>query len=187
MIGTTAPTTGWFARLEEGLIALLMALMTILTFAQVVARYVFNYSFVWTLELVTVLFAWLIFIGMSYGVRVGAHIGVDALVKVLGPRTARVTAGIAAALCLVYALIIAVGGWIYVEKMFSIGIEMQDLPIPQWVPRTIMPLGFALLAWRFAAVLWDVIRNRQTHLLGDETEDALKLRQDVSPTSTDRP
>ena len=186
MTGTTAPATGWFARLEEGLIALLLALMTIFTFAQVVARYIFNYSFVWTLELVTVLFAWLIFIGMSYGVRVGAHIGVDALVRTLGPRRARIVAGIAAALCLAYAVIIAVGGWIYVEKMFSIGILMQDLPVPQWIPRTIMPLGFALLAWRFAVVLWDVIRNKETHLLGDEAQDALKLRQDID-TTADRP
>ena len=182
MTGNDAPAAGWFARLEEGLIALLMALMTLFTFAQVVARYAFNYSFVWTLELVTVLFAWLIFIGMSYGVRVGAHIGVDAFIKLLGPRSGRVAAGIAAALCLAYALIIAFGGWVYVEKIFSIGIEMQDLPVPQWVPRIVMPLGFALLAWRFAVVLWDVIRNRQTHLLGDETEDALKLRQDADPT-----
>ncbi len=59
--------------------------MTCVTFAQVVARYVFNYSFVWALELVTYLFAWLIFLGMAYGVRVGAHIGVDALVKTLRP------------------------------------------------------------------------------------------------------
>ena len=41
----------WLERLEEGLIALLMAAMTLITFVQVVARYVFNYSFVWALEL----------------------------------------------------------------------------------------------------------------------------------------
>ena len=34
-------------RLEEGVIAFLLALMTLITFAQVIARYVFNYSFVW--------------------------------------------------------------------------------------------------------------------------------------------
>ncbi|HQU51089.1 MAG TPA: TRAP transporter small permease subunit, partial [Casimicrobiaceae bacterium] len=44
--------------------------MTVVTFVQVVARYVFNYSFVWALELTGVMFAWLIFVGMSYGVRV---------------------------------------------------------------------------------------------------------------------
>ena len=50
--------------LEEGLVAFLMAAMTIVTFMQVVARYVFNYSFVWALELTGVTFAWLIFAGM---------------------------------------------------------------------------------------------------------------------------
>src|SRR3546814_15764872 len=78
--------TVWLERLEEGLIALLLAAMTIITFGQVVARYVFNYSFVWALELSTYLFAALIFLAISYGVRVGAHIGVDALVTVL-PKT----------------------------------------------------------------------------------------------------
>ena len=73
----------WLEHIEEGLIVFLMAGMTLVTFMQVVVRYVFNYSFVWALELTGLMFAWLIFVGMSYGVRVGAHIGVDALVKAL--------------------------------------------------------------------------------------------------------
>lgn len=166
----------WFARLEEAALALLLAGMTMITFTQVIARYVFNYSFVWALELNTVLFAWLIFFGMAYGVRVGAHIGVDVLVKALGPRSARAVSVVAAALCLVYALIFAIGGWTYLQKMISIGIEMQDLPVPQWVPRLILPVGFGLLALRFAIVLFDVLRGRQVQLLGDEAEQALKLR-----------
>ena len=43
-------------RLEEGLLALLLASMTGISFVQVVARYVFNYSFTWALELTTYLF-----------------------------------------------------------------------------------------------------------------------------------
>ena len=101
----------WFGRLEEGLIGFLLAVMTLVSFSQVVARYVFNYSFVWALELVTFLFAWMIFLGMSYGVRVGSHIGVDALVKVLKPRTAQIVAAVAALLCIAYAVIVFIGGW----------------------------------------------------------------------------
>jgi len=165
----------WLEQLEEGLIAFLLAIMTLLAFAQVVARYVFNYSFVWALELITVLFAWLIFLGMSYGVRVGSHIGVDALVRTLKPRTARIVAAIGALLCIAYAVIIIVGGSVYVAKMYEIGIEMQDLPIPQWVPRIVLPLGFALLAFRFLQVLYRVATGRQTTLgLTDEAADALK-------------
>src|SRR3546814_17805294 len=68
-------------RLEEGFIALFLGGMVLITFSQVVARYVFNSGAVWALELTTYLFAWLVLIGASYGVKIGAHLGVDAFVK----------------------------------------------------------------------------------------------------------
>jgi C4-dicarboxylate transporter DctQ subunit len=168
----------WLEYLEEALIALLMAAMTLVTFMQVVARYVFNYSFVWALELTGVLFAWLIFIGMYYGVRVGAHIGVDVLVRSLGDRAARIVASVATVLCIVYALIVAWGGYQYVAKMHDVGILMQDMPVQQWIPRLVIPLGFALLAFRFAQVLWRLASGQEVHLLVDEAKDALKLKED---------
>ncbi|MGE5320283.1 MAG: TRAP transporter small permease [Hyphomicrobiaceae bacterium] len=166
----------WFERLEEGLIAFILAIMTIVTFVQVIARYIFNYSFVWALELVSFLFAWLIFLGMCYGVRVGSHIGVDALVKALGPRAARIVTAAATVLCIVYAGIVFVGSWRYVAKMYEIGTLAQDLPVPLWVPRLALPIGFGLLAIRFAQVLYRVIAGKEAHLLGDEAEEALKQR-----------
>lgn len=168
----------WLEHLEEGLITFLMAAMTLITFIQVIARYVFNYNFVWALELTGVMFAWLIFIGMSYGVRIGAHIGVDAAVKLLGSGAARVVSSIAAVLCIIYALIVTVGGYQYVHKMYDVGILMQDLPIQSWIPRAILPVGFALLAFRFSQVLWQLVSGKEVHLLGDEAEDALKLKED---------
>lgn len=168
----------WLDYFEEGLVIVLMAAMTMVTFMQVVARYVFNYSFVWALELTGVMFAWLIFVGMSYGVRVGAHIGVDVLVKALGPKAARTVGSVAAALCVAYALIVAWGGYQYVSKMYDVGILMQDIPIAQWIPRLVVPLGFALLAFRFAQVLWRLASGREAHLLGDEAQEALKLQEE---------
>ena len=140
-------------RVEEALIAFLLTVMTLVSFTQVVARYVFNYSFVWALELVTFLFAWLIFLGMSYGVRVGGHIGVDALVKSLSPGKARVAGIVATILGMVYAAIVFYGGWIYVAKMYDIGIMSEDIPIPQWVPRLVLPVGYGLLFVRFGQLL----------------------------------
>ncbi len=169
----------WFHRLEEGLIALLLAVMTLITFVQVVARYVFNYSFVWALELTTFLFAWLIFLGMAYGVRVGSHIGVDTLVKSLGPRAARAAGGAAAFLCLVYAVILFYGSWQYVAKMYEIGILAQDLPIPQWVPRLALLVGFGLLILRFAEALFRIATGRETRMqISDEAVDALKHKDE---------
>jgi C4-dicarboxylate transporter DctQ subunit len=168
----------WLERLEEGLIAFLLAAMTLITFMQVVARYAFNYSFVWALELTVFLFGGLIFLGLGYGVRVGAHIGVDALVKLLSPPRARVVALLATLLCLVYTVIVFIGGWIYISKIYQVGILAQDMPIPQWVPRLVLPIGFALLFLRFGQVLYRIVSGQEAALLGDEAEDALRHRSE---------
>lgn len=179
--------TSWFGRLEEHLVAILLAAMTLITFAQVIARYVFNYSFVWALELTTFLFGGIIFLGISYGIRVGAHIGVDALVKVLPRRIAHITTIVATVLCIVYSVIVLVGSWIYVERMIQIGILAQDLPIPQWIPRLVLPIGFALMLFRFTQVLITLVRGGDAHLLGDEAADALKYSAaDIDATDQDK-
>jgi C4-dicarboxylate transporter, DctQ subunit len=179
----------WLERLEEGLIAFLLAAMTIVTFAQVVARYVFNYSFVWALELTMVLFAWLIFLGIPYGVRVGSHIGVDSFVKLLGAKAGRVVGAIAAALGIVYSGILLVGSWNYVAKMHEVGILSDDLPIEQWIPRTILIFCFGLLGLRFGQVLYRILTGREVRLhLGDEAAEALKQQAEFEATGgSERP
>lgn len=168
----------WLEHIEESLIAFILAAMTLVTFGQVVARYVFNYSFVWALELSMFLFGALIFLGMSYGVRIGAHIGVDALIRVLPRKTAHILTIIGTILCIVYAGIIVYGSWIYVDKMYTIGILAQDIPIPQWIPRLVLPIGYLLLIWRLGEVLVGLITGKNTSLLGDEVADAMKYRSD---------
>ena len=179
--------TASLERLEEGLIAFLLAAMTLITFGQVIARYIFNFSFTWALELTGVLFAWLIFLGIPYGVRVGSHIGVDTLVKALGPKTARVLGGIAAALCIAYSVILLVGSWSYVATMYQIDITMQDLPIPQWAPRSILLVSFGLLTLRFSQLLYRIVTGRETRLhLGDEAAEALRHQAELGAEERSR-
>lgn len=175
--------TTWFGRLEEYVVAFLLAAMTLVTFAQVVARYVFNYSFVWAFELTTWLFGGMIFIGISYGIRVGAHIGVDALVNLMPRHVARMTTIMATILCMVYSIIVFIGAWNYVATMKMIGILAQDIPIQQWIPRLVLPIGFALMFFRFSQVLVLLLRGKDAHLLGDEAADALKYSADDADTT----
>jgi C4-dicarboxylate transporter DctQ subunit len=169
----------YLKRLDEWLIAILLAAMTLLTFSQVVMRYVFNSGFTWALELTTILFACMIFIGISYGVRVGAHIGVDALIKLFNPKLRRVVSIAAVLLCLLYAGMVIYGSWQYVMKMKMVGIELEDMAIPMWIVRAILPLGFALLVLRFLPVLYNLVRGKSDHLrLANEVAEALKLKQE---------
>jgi len=160
--------------LEEGLIALLFAAMTLVTFSQVVARYLFNTGVVWALELTVYLFAWLVLFGMSYGVKVHAHLGVDAFVKLFASRTQRIFGLLVVAAGLVYGAILLIGSWQYVWKLFKIGIESEDLPIPQWVPMAILPIGVALLMFRLVQVGVRIWRGEQQTLLADEAQHTIE-------------
>jgi C4-dicarboxylate transporter DctQ subunit len=159
---------------EEGAIAFLFAAMTLVTFSQVVARYVFNTGVVWALELTVYLFAWLVLFGMSYGVKVHAHLGIDAFVRLFPSRAQRVFGLLAVAAGLIYGAILLVGSWQYVGKLFRIGIESEDLPIPQWVPMAILPVGAALLMFRLLQVGLRIWRGEQTTLLADEAQHTIE-------------
>ncbi|MBY6152965.1 TRAP transporter small permease [Vannielia litorea] len=98
---------------EESFIALLLGLMTILTFVNVVLRYAFNSSLIWGQEVVLILFAWLVLFGIAYAFKITAHLGVDALTGMLPKKGQRVMALLAAAACLIYAILLMKGAWDY--------------------------------------------------------------------------
>ena len=89
-------------RSEEGLMAFFLATMTLLTALQVLLRYVFNTSLLWSLEATTYCFAWLVLVGMSYGVRTRSHIAVDLLVNRFEPGKRRLINLVAILICLSY-------------------------------------------------------------------------------------
>ena len=98
---------------EETAIAVLLAAMTLITFTNVILRYGFNTGLIWGLEAVTFLFAWLVLFGISYAVKVTAHLGVDAVLNLL-PKGGRRGLGIIAALvCIGYSALLLKGAWDY--------------------------------------------------------------------------
>lgn len=142
------------ARLEENLIAALLAIITIVAFAQVVARYGFNTGWGGALELQRILFAWLILFGMSYGIKIGSHLGVDALIRLFPPRAFRALAIFGAACVLLYAIILINAAWLkllgvdtstnwrqtgavgYWTFMFQRGTGLDDLRWPELLQST---------------------------------------------------
>lgn len=99
--------------LEESVIALILGLMTAITFANVIARYVFNSNILWALELTVFLFAWLVLIGASYAVKKGAHLGVDVFINYLPSAPRRIMALITVAVCIAFSLLMLKGAWDY--------------------------------------------------------------------------
>lgn len=99
--------------LEETLMAVILGAMTLITFVNVVVRYGFAGNILWALEVTVYLFAWLVLLGASYAVKKHAHLGIDILVAALPAGARKVVTMIAAALCIIYALILLRGAWDY--------------------------------------------------------------------------
>lgn len=149
-------------RLEEAFMVVALAFMTLLTVVQVVLRYGFGGGFVWSLEATTYAFAWLVLIGMSYGVRTGAHIAVDLLTSRLSPAAARVSAVIALVCGLAYCALMIYGSVQFVDRLMTLGNNARDIPLPRWVLTGIMPFAFGLLALRLLQAARAALSARAT-------------------------
>lgn len=183
--------------LEETFIAIVLALMTIITFCNVIARYVFNSNILWALELTVFLFAWLVLIGMSYCVKHSAHLGVDVLINIVSPATRKVLALLAVTACLAFCGLLLKGSWDYwfafmTERAF---LETNDVPlpdfmqflshwfnegeayekIPRFIPYFALPFGMALLTFRYLQAAYKIITGKSDRLIAShEAEEALE-------------
>lgn len=166
--------------LEEAVIATLLASMTLLVFLEVVLRFGFSTGFMWAQELTLHLSAWMVLFGVSYGIKVGSHIGVDALVKILPAGLRRVISSVAVIACLAYCGLFLKGSWVYLSKMHMIGIELEDMPIPKWIAHSILLIGMAMIALRLLQLLWDICTGKKDgfHLV-DEAKESMHLAEET--------
>jgi TRAP-type C4-dicarboxylate transport system permease small subunit len=82
------PARGIGDGILDGVAALLLAATVLLSFVQVLARYVLLMSTPWTEELARLFFVWAVFLGAAIGVKRNLHTRVDFLFVRLRPRVA---------------------------------------------------------------------------------------------------
>lgn len=187
-------------QIEETAIAICLGAMTLITFANVIARYVFNTNILWALEATVFLFAWLVLMGVSYGVKKQFHIGVDVIINLLSPGPRKVLAIISIGACLAFSVLLLIGSWDYWYPFATqrAWLETQDIPMPwflqflsdlmnegeayekmpRFIPYAALPLGMTLLTWRFLEIAWKVFRGEIDMVIAShEAEDAIYEEQ----------
>ena len=115
-------------RLAEWVMALLLAAMTLLVGVQIAGRFVFEYSIFWSDELARFLLIWISFLGMSVGLRRGAHPSIDSLVRMLPSRFGRPVLTVALLLTLVFFAVMVVYGGVLVLRTWpqrSVALELR--------------------------------------------------------------
>jgi C4-dicarboxylate transporter DctQ subunit len=165
---------------EEAIISLLLVVMTLLVFYEVILRFGFGTGISWGQEATLHLSAWFVLFGVSYGLKVGAHIGVDAFVRLFPPLGQRILTGIAVILCLVYCGLFIYGAWVYLDKMKLIGIPLEDIDVPTWIAHSILLIGLVFLTIRLFILLWQVAVGRATGFQKvSEAEESMHLAQEL--------
>ncbi len=171
-------------RFEEILISLLMAAAVTLIFVAVVhrfslgaaadlvgygrshdiawlqsgARSVFkainSIKLTWAQEVCIYLFVWMAKFGAAYGVRIGIHVGVDVLVERLKDPAKRIVTAIAMSGGIIFTAILVWIGTDFVYHVWLGGQTSPDLEIKMWIVYLAVPLGSALMCFRFIQALY---------------------------------
>ena len=171
-------------RFEEIVISVLMALAVALIFVAVVHRFTIGFAadtvswarandypelqatarsvfrsinsikLTWAQELCIYLFVWMAKFGAAYGVRIGIHVGVDILAQKLTGNAQRIMTTIAMAGGILFTAIIT---WIGTDFVYHVRLGGQtspDLEWPMWIIYLAVPLGSALMCFRFIQALY---------------------------------
>lgn len=186
-------------RLEEILIATLIAAATIVIFVAVAHRYTTDfvvthrgwpgalaaYAFLakihlsWAQELCIYMFVWMAKFGAAYGVRTGIHVGVDVLVLALSEKWRKFTILFGLLCGALFTGIIGTMGASFVIGLSSTDQTSPDLELPSWIVYLCIPLGSYLMCFRFLQVAYaywrtgDLPHHDHTHVEGIEVDTAV--------------
>ena len=130
-------------RLNRWVVIALMAVMAVLVFANVVSRYLLNYSMIWVEELTRYMMVWVGFIGSGLVLRFGAHVAVDVFQDLLPARAAQT---LRASIVVILATTFATMAWLgfrYVAFAWD-----QETPVLNWnfgIVYLAIPIGSLLM------------------------------------------
>lgn len=169
-------------RLEETLIATMLAGATLVIFAAVVQRYglgaladIFKWArasgydglaealkstflalntlrLTWAQELCIIMIVWMAKFGAAYGVRTGIHVGVDILVNNLTGRKQFWLILTSLAAGALFTALVGLLGTHLVWHIAGTGQVTAVLEMPMWIVYLAIPLGSFLMCFRFLQV-----------------------------------
>lgn len=146
--------------LEQGILALSIVVIAVLTIANVVCRTALGFSLAFAEELSQFCMISLCFVGLSYATSQGRHIRMTAIYDLL-PFAWRKALMIA--ICATTSLIMfALTGYAayYVSAVYKLGGIYPATRIPYWVVYAVAPLGLLLAGMHYALA---VVKNATAH------------------------
>jgi len=136
---------GILSRILEVIMVTILTIMVGLVFGNVVARYAFNSAITWAEEVARFLFVWLTFVGASFGLMKGLHLGMDMVVARVSPRTRSLIEVVNGFIILAFLGVWVVGG-----------VHLIQANLDYMSPATGFSMGLVYLIGPLAAVLMGI-------------------------------
>lgn len=118
--------TSRFVKLTEIIAILLMVLLTLVVFAEVLSRYVFNYPISFSTELTQLFFPWMIFLGTVAVTKNEDHLKITVLQEKFNRGVQVVMQIFGKAVMLIFSIYM-----VYASYLLAQAVRMQPLPMLQ--------------------------------------------------------
>lgn len=132
---------------EEKLMSLTLWSIVVIMGIQVIMRYVFRSSLVWSEEVSRYLFIWMVFIGISYGIKNGSHMRIDMLEHFI-PKFRKGLEFLADLCFFVFAAYMIRPGISVISSLITTGQTSPAGEIPMYIVYFGLLVGFFLVLFR---------------------------------------
>lgn len=146
--------------LEEIISAICLVVMTALTFANVVSRYVFSASFSFSEEITSYLFVFLSLLGTSIAAKRRAHLGLTILTDAVKPSVRKALAVVSYGLATIFSATLLYYGILMVRNQRMLGQVTAAMQWPEWIYGSFVPVGAVFVTIRFAQCLIQEIKDQ---------------------------
>lgn len=137
---------------EDTLLVLAFLALVVLAGLQILLRNVFDSGLSWIDPVLRILVLWVGMLGAVAASREDRHINIDVLSRFIPPAllpwSKRIVAVASAAVC----GLLAWHTFRFVRDEYAYS-EIEVAGIPVWLWQSVLPLGFALMTWRFAMLV----------------------------------
>ena len=148
-----------FTKVEDFLIALFLGTMVLMVLMQILMRNFFQSGIPGGDDLVRHLVLWIAFIGAGIATRGKSHVKIDVITNFVKKDTQKYLDIIVNLFSCVVCLILMMASSRFVFIEFQVQGHSQFLNLPVWTMQIVMPLGYLIIAIRFAINFINGIRD----------------------------
>ncbi|PRY64908.1 TRAP-type C4-dicarboxylate transport system permease small subunit [Vreelandella songnenensis] len=152
------------SKIESVILALGVLLMALNTVTNVIARFVFGNSIMFSGELNRILIIMVTFAGIGYAARHGRHIRMSAIYDALpagGRKALMIGISLFTSLIMFFLLYYSI---VYIQDLYSKGRVLPALSLPVWMIYLWVPMGFLITGIQYLLTAIKNLTSREVYL-----------------------